>query len=219
VHESQSRLWENVVGRSLGLWGHFYPRLQAAFPDKFKNVPLETFHAAINKVEPSLIRTEADEVTYNLHIILRFDLELAMLEGRLAVKDLPEAWRARYQSDLGLSSPDDRDGCMQDVHWFGGSIGGAFHSYTIGNVLSAQFYAAALRAHPEIPAEIAEGRFSTLKGWLDQNLYRHGRKFEADELVRRATGEPMTIRPYMDYLTRKYGELYRLAPAALATRA
>jgi carboxypeptidase Taq len=214
VHESQSRLWENVVGRSLGLWQHSYPKLQAAFPDRLGKVPLENFYRAINKVERSLIRTEADEVTYNLHIILRFDLEVAMLERRLAVKDLPEAWRARYQSDLGISPLDDRDGCMQDVHWFGGCIGGAFHSYTIGNVLSAQFHAAALRAHPEIPGEIAAGRFATLKGWLDENLYRHGRKYQADEIVRRATGEPMTIRPYMDYLNRKYGELYGLRETA-----
>jgi carboxypeptidase Taq len=210
VHESQSRLWENVVGRSRGLWQHHYPRLQATFPQQLGQVPLETFYRAINKVERSLIRTEADEVTYNLHIILRFDLEVAMLERRLAVKDLPEAWRARYQSDLGISPPDDRDGCLQDVHWFGGCIGGVFHSYTIGNVLSAQFYAAALRAHPEIPQEIGAGRFATLKGWLDENLYRHGRKYKADEIVRRATGEPMSIRPYMDYLNRKYGELYGL---------
>ncbi|HEY3640761.1 MAG TPA: carboxypeptidase M32 [Xanthobacteraceae bacterium] len=210
VHESQSRLWENVVGRSLGLWRHFYPKLRATFPDQLGNVPLEAFYRAINKVERSLIRTEADEVTYNLHITLRFDLELDLLERRLAVKDLPAAWRARYQSDLGISPPDDRDGCLQDVHWFSGCIGGAFHSYTVGNVLSAQFHAAALRAHPEIPREIGEGRFGTLKGWLEQNLYRHGRKFKADEIVRRATGEPMTIRPYMAYLTRKYGELYDL---------
>jgi carboxypeptidase Taq len=184
--------------------------LRSTFAQQLGQVPLETFYRAINKVERSLIRTEADEVTYNLHIILRFDLEIEMLESRLAVKDLPEAWRARYQSDLGLSPPDDRDGCLQDVHWFGGLIGGAFHSYTIGNVLSAQFYEAALRAHPEIPQEISQGRFATLKDWLGQNLYRHGRKFKADEIVRRATGEPMTIRPYMAYLTRKYGELYGL---------
>jgi carboxypeptidase Taq len=219
VHESQSRLWENVVGRSLGLWQHYYPKLRATFPDRLGKVPLEAFHRAINKVERSLIRTEADEVTYNLHIILRFDLEIEMLEGRLAVKDLPEAWRARYQSDLGVGPPDDRDGCLQDVHWFSGCIGGAFHSYTIGNVLSAQFFAAALRAHPEIPREIGEGRFGTLKGWLEQNLYRHGRKFTADEIVRRATGEPMTIRPYMDYLTAKYGALYGLPrPQSAAAR-
>jgi carboxypeptidase Taq len=219
VHESQSRLWENVVGRSLGLWRHFYPKLRGTFPDQLGNVPVETFYRAINKVERSLIRTEADEVTYNLHIILRFDLEVEMLERRLAVKDLPEAWRARYQSDLGISPPDDRDGCLQDVHWFSGCVGGAFHSYTIGNVLSAQFYAAALRAHPEIPREIEAGRFGTLKAWLDQNLYRHGRKFKANEIVRRATGEPMSIRPYMEYLTRKYGELYGLAqPQSAAPR-
>jgi carboxypeptidase Taq len=211
VHESQSRLWENVVGRSLGLWQHFYPKLRATFPDRLGKVPVETFYRAINKVERSLIRTKADEVTYNLHIILRFDLELEMLERKLAIKDLPEAWRARYQSDLGVSPPDDRDGCLQDVHWFSGLIGGAFHSYTIGNVLSAQFHGAALRAHPEIPREIEAGRFATLKDWLDQNLYRHGRKFKADEIVRRATGEPMSIRPYMAYLTCKYGELYDLA--------
>jgi carboxypeptidase Taq len=210
VHESQSRLWENVVGRSRGFWQHYYPVLRAIFPEQLGNVPLETFYRAINKVERSLIRTESDEVTYNLHIILRFDLEIDLLERRLAVKDLPEAWRARYQSDLGVSPPDDRDGCLQDVHWFGGLIGGAFHSYTVGNVLSAQFYEAALRAHPEIPEEIGEGRFGTLKDWLGENLYRHGRKLKADEIVRRATGEPMTIRPYMAYLRRKYGELYDL---------
>ena len=211
VHESQSRLWENVVGRSLGLWRHFYPRLRETFPDRLGQVPLETFHRAINKVERSLIRTEADEVTYNLHIILRFDLEIELLEGRLAVKDLPQAWRARYQSDLGVSPPDDRDGCLQDVHWFSGFIGGAFHSYTIGNVLSAQFHAAALRAHPEIPREIGEGRFATLLAWLGNNLYRHGRKLTADELVKRATGEAMSVKPYLAYLRNKYGELYGLS--------
>jgi carboxypeptidase Taq len=212
VHESQSRLWENVVGRSLDLWRHFYPLLRATFPAALADVPVETFHRAINKVQRSLIRTDADEVTYNLHVILRFDLEIALLEGSLAVKDLPEAWRARYQSDLGVSVPNDRDGCMQDVHWYSGSVGGAFHSYTIGNVLSAQFYAAALRAHPQISQEIAAGEFGTLRAWLGQNLYRHGRKFGADEIARRATGEAMTIAPYVAYLREKYGALYGAVP-------
>jgi carboxypeptidase Taq len=211
VHESQSRLWENVVGRSLGLWQHFYPKLRETFPDRFAGVPLEAFHRAINKVERSFIRTEADEVTYNLHIILRFDLEVELLEGMLEVKDLPAAWRARYEADLGISPPDDRDGCLQDVHWFSGCIGGAFHSYTIGNVLSAQFYSAALRAHPEIPAEIAQGRFATLRAWLVANVYRHGRKLNGDEIVRRATGAPMSIKPYIAYLAGKYGDLYGLS--------
>lgn len=211
VHESQSRLWENVVGRSLGLWKHFYPRLRATFADALGDVPVESFYRAINKVERSPIRTEADEVTYNLHVIIRFDLELDLLEGRLAVEDLPEAWSARYRSDLGVTPSDDRDGCLQDVHWFNGPIGGSFQGYTIGNVLSAQFYAAALRAHPDIPREIGEGRFDLLRGWLRQHIYRHGRKFKPDEIVRRATGEPMTIAPYMAYLERKYGELYQLS--------
>ena len=211
VHESQSRLWENVVGRSLGLWNHFYPELQKNFPERLANVPVDTFYRAINKVERSLIRTDADEVTYNLHIILRFDLEIEMLEGKLAVADLPEAWRARYQSDLGVSPPDDRDGCLQDVHWYSGGVGGAFQGYTIGNVLSAQFYRAALHAHPEISEEIRKGEFGTLKGWLNENLYRHGRKFKPDEIVRRATGEAMTTEPYVAYLRSKYGELYHLS--------
>jgi carboxypeptidase Taq len=214
VHESQSRLWENLVGRSLGFWQHFYPQLADTFPEQFKSVPLETFYRAINKVERSLIRTDADEVTYNLHVMLRFGLELDLLEGRLKVKDLPEAWRARFEADFGLTPPDDRDGCLQDVHWYGGGIGGAFQSYTIGNILSAQFYAAAVEAHPEIPWAMGQGELGTLHGWLRDRLYRHGRKFLPDEIVRRATGRPMTIAPYMAYLRAKYGELYQLPRAA-----
>jgi carboxypeptidase Taq len=142
--------------------------------------------------------------------MLRFDLELAMLEGRLAVKDLPEAWRARFQADFGIAPPNDRDGCLQDVHWFGGRIGGAFQGYTIGNVLCAQFHAAAVAAHPEIPWQMEQGEFGALHGWLRENLYRHGCKFTPNELVQRATGGPMRIAPYIAYLRAKYGELYRL---------
>jgi carboxypeptidase Taq len=213
VHESQSRLWENIVGRSRGFWQHFYPVLQAHFPNQFK-VELDVFHRAVNKVARSLIRTEADEVTYNLHIMLRFDLELDLLEGRLEVAELPDAWRARMHSDLGLVPPDDRDGCLQDVHWYGSPIGGAFQGYTIGNILSAQFYSAAIAAHPEIPAEIAAGEFGTLHRWLREQLYRHGRKFTPDEIVLRATGRQVGIAPYLAYLREKYGALYALPPAA-----
>lgn len=212
VHESQSRLWENVVGRSRGFWEHFYPLLADTFPEHFETVPLETFYRAINKVERSLIRTDADEVTYNLHVMLRFDLELDLLEGRLKVKDLPEAWRARFEADFGLSPPDDRDGCLQDVHWYGGGIGGAFQGYTIGNILSAQLYAAAVQTHPGIPRAMRKGEFGTLHRWLRDRLYQHGRKFLPDEIVRRATGGPMTIEPYIAYLRAKYGELYQLPP-------
>ncbi len=210
VHESQSRLWENVVGRGRQFWEYFYPILQHAFPEPFRRVPLDTFYRAINKVERSLIRTDADEVTYNLHVMMRFDLELDLLEGRLRVKDLPEAWRARIKADLGVAPADDRDGCLQDVHWYGGGFGGGFQGYTIGNILSAQFYAAAEKAHPEIPREIASGNFDTLHRWLIDHLYRHGRKFTPAELVKRATGEAMTIAPYIAYLRNKYGEFYRL---------
>src|SRR5262249_50900119 len=155
-HESQSRLWENVVARSLGFWRHFYPALQDAFPH-FKPVALETFYRAINKVQRSLIRTDADEVTYNLHVMLRFEFEADMLDGKLRVKGLPDAWRAGMQSTLGLVPPDDRDGCLQDVHWYAGGIGGGFQGYTIGNVLSTQFFAAAVKAHPDIPRQIEAG--------------------------------------------------------------
>jgi carboxypeptidase Taq len=210
VHESQSRLWENVVGRSRGFWTHFYPKLQKQFPGQLKDVSLDTFYRAINKVVRSLIRTDADEVTYNLHVMIRFDLELQMLEGKLAIKDLPDAWHARYESDLGLRAPSDVDGALQDVHWYAGTIGGSFQGYTLGNIMSGLFYAAALKAHPGIPEDTAKGNFGTLHEWLKENIYRHGSKFTANELIERVAGGALTIEPYMDYLTGKYGELYEL---------
>ncbi len=210
VHESQSRCWENLVGRSRGFWQFFYPQLQTMFPDQLNAVSFETFYRAINKVVPSLIRTDADEVTYNLHVMIRFDLETALLEGTLAVRDLPDAWHARYQADLGVRAPDNRDGVLQDVHWYAGQIGGVFQGYTLGNIMSAQFYEAALRAQPNIPYEIAQGQFDTLHSWLADNIYQHGSKFTANEVVQRATGQALTIAPYIRYLRTKYGELYQL---------
>lgn len=209
VHESQSRLWENIVGRSRGFWEYFYPELQRTFPDQLGGVSLDTFHRAVNKVQPSLIRTDADELTYNLHVMIRFDLELALLEGKLEVKDLPEAWRERYRQDLGIAPADDKDGVLQDVHWYADTIGGVFQGYTIGNILSAQFYETALKAHPEIPDQIRQGEFGTLRGWLTEHIYRHGAKFTADELTERATGSQLSIDPYIRYLKGKFGELYR----------
>jgi carboxypeptidase Taq len=210
VHESSSRMWENVVGRSRHALQFIYPKLQAAFPTQLGNVSLDTFYRAVNKVSNSLIRTDADEVTYNLHVMLRFDLELEMLEDNLAIKDLPEAWQARYQSDLGVQAPDNRDGILQDVHWYSGQIGGVFQGYTLGNVLSGIWYSQALKAHPEINNEMAQGKFGTLRGWLTENVYQHGRKFTAPELVKRITGGELTIAPYIKYLKDKYGELYNL---------
>lgn len=210
VHESQSRLWENLVGRSLGFWEHFYPSMQAAFPAQLRNVSLDTFYRAINRVERSLIRTDADEVTYNLHVMLRFELELDLLEGKLSISDLAGAWRERFEGDFGIPVPNDRDGVLQDVHWFDGQIGGAFQGYTLGNVLSAQFYAAAVAAHPGIPEDVRRGEFGTLHGWMKEHVYRHGSKYTPSELVRRATGQDITVEPYMDYLWRKYQRLYEL---------
>jgi carboxypeptidase Taq len=211
VHESQSRLWENQVGRSRGFWQFYYPKLQATFPDQLGDVPLDSFYRAVNKVQRSLIRTEADQVTYDLHVMLRFDLELALLEGSLAVKDLPDAWHGRYESDLGVRAPDDRDGVLQDVHWYSGIVGGLFQGYTLGNILAATLYQEALKAHPEIPAEITTGKFDTIHNWLRENIYRHGSKFTPDELVERITGRSLSIDPYISYLRSKFGELYRLS--------
>ena len=215
VHESQSRLWENVVGRSLAFWQHYYPRLQKTFPDQFGRVALDTFYRAINKVTPSLIRGDADEVTYNLHVMLRFDLELRLLEGRLRIKDLPEAWNEGMRADLGVVPPDDRDGCLQDVHWYMGRIGGEFQGYTIGNILSAQFYAAAVKAHPEIARELEAGQFETLRDWLRGTIYQYGRKYTPNEIIERAAGGPMRLQPYLAYLRGKYGEIYSLPSSAL----
>ena len=210
VHESQSRLWENLVGRSKGFWKHFYPQLQSTFPDQLGSVTLDVFHRAINKVERSLIRTNADEVTYNLHVMLRFDLELALLEGNLEIRDLPNAWRERFDSDFGIVPPDDKDGVLQDVHWYYGLIGGSFQGYTLGNILGSQFFATALKANPKIPSEIENGEFQTLHTWLKENLYQHGSKFTAPEIIERATGSPLSLEPYLTYLRTKYGELYNL---------
>lgn len=210
IHESQSRLWENIIGRSHEFWEYFYPKLCEVFPDQLKGVDLDTFYKAVNKVEKSLIRTDADEITYNLHVMMRFDFELALLDGKLEVKDLPDAWRARFYEDFGVIVPDDRDGVLQDAHWYGGIIGGAFQGYTLGNVFSSQFYAAALKANPEIPNEIRSGKFDHILGWLQKNIYQPGSKFTASELVERVTGEALTIEPYIHYLSDKFGKLYNL---------
>ncbi|QYJ14339.1 Thermostable carboxypeptidase 1 [Rubrobacter xylanophilus DSM 9941] len=208
VHESQSRLWENLVGRSRAFWEHYYPKLQEAFPDSpLGKTDLETFYRAVNEVRPSTIRIDADELTYNLHVLLRFELEVAMIEGRLAVSEIPEAWEAKMEEYLGVRPKDVGEGPLQDIHWADGLFG-YFPSYTVGNVLSAQFFEAAVGARPEIPDEIREGRFGALQGWLTENVYRHGRRYEPEELVERATGRPLEAAPYLRYLREKFGALY-----------
>jgi carboxypeptidase Taq len=184
--------------------------LQAVFPGQLQNVSLETFYRAINRVSRSLIRTDADEVTYNLHVMIRFDLELALLEGKLAVRDLPEAWNQRYRSDLGIVPETDREGVLQDVHWYTGRIGGMFQGYTLGNLMSAQFFAAVLLDHPEVYSQIEQGNFSTLHSWLKEKIYQQGRKFTAAEMMQRVTGKSLSTQPLIQYIRQKFGELYNL---------
>ncbi|MGF1526198.1 MAG: carboxypeptidase M32 [Candidatus Competibacterales bacterium] len=219
VHESQSRLWENLVGRSLDFWRAWYPILQDRFPQQLGGVPLETFYRAINRVTPGLIRTDADEVTYNLHVMIRFELELELLEGRLAVADLPKAWRERYRQYLGVQSPDHRHGFLQDVHWISGPIGGAFQSYTLGNVLAVQIYQKALADDGTMGDELQQGRTTALHCWLKDNLYRLGNAYPAFDLIRRATGSELDPQPYLHYLYAKFGPLYDLdlAPPSTVT--
>ena len=203
VHESQSRLWENMVGRSRQFWDHFFPRLQATCPGQLAGVTTSAFHAAINRVQPTLIRVESDEATYNLHIMLRVELELALIEGSLQVADVPAAWNEKVQEYLGLTPPDDARGVLQDIHWSAGLFG-YFATYTLGNVIAAQLWERFGAVHPDRDAEIGGGNFSALLSWLRSELHRHGRKFEPKELVERITGSPVDSEPYLRYLERKY---------------
>lgn len=209
IHESQSRLWENVVGRSYGFWQYFYPRLQGVYLGVLDDVSLDDFYRAVNKVYPSFIRVEADEVTYPLHIMLRFDMEKAILTGELALKDAPDAWNAKMEHYLGIVPANDSDGILQDVHWAYGILG-YFPTYALGTLLSAQLYNAAVAAHPEIPADIANGEFGKLLHWMNVNIHQHGRKYMPAELINRATGDTYQYQPYMDYLQTKYSGIYDL---------
>ncbi len=207
VHESQSRLWENCVGLNPSFWSHWYPLLQKCFPEQLGAVDCQTFLRAINKSEPTLVRTESDELTYNLHVIIRFELELALLEGKLEAADLPAAWHEKYQELLGISAPDDYDGVLQDVHWSGGMFG-YFPTYTIGNLLSIMLWEQALSEHPEIETEMASGRYETLHNWLQTKVHRVGRRFTTQELARNVCGTEILVAPFARYLGRKFGALY-----------
>jgi carboxypeptidase Taq len=212
VHESQSRLWENLVARSLPFWRHFFPSLRKVFPKQLRGVDDVDFYRAVNRSYPSLIRVEADEVTYNMHVMLRFELENEMLEGTLKVKDLPEAWNARFKKYLGIDVPNDREGALQDIHW--SSVGfGIFPGYTIGNLVGAQLMERIRADIPDLDAQFEQGDFSTLLGWLHQNVHRHVRKFTPNELLERATGKPMSAGPWITYVRRKFGDLYGLESA------
>ena len=207
IHESQSRMWENLVGRSKPFWKHFFPRAQQAFPTALGNVSFDDFFFAINDVRPSFIRVEADEVTYNLHILLRFEIEHAFFKGDLQPKDVPGVWNENFEKYFGITPPDDATGCLQDIHWSWGLIG-YFPTYTLGNLYSAQFFAKAKEEMPDLEKQFAIGDFSSLKKWLNEKIHSNGRKYRAEKLVEVVTGKPLSHVPMMSYLKMKYGELY-----------
>ena len=212
VHESQSRLWENLVGRSQAFWRHFFPSLHNTFPEPLKGSDAETFFRAVNKSYPSLIRVEADEVTYNLHILLRFELENELLEGNLKARDLPEAWNSLVKSYLGINVPNDREGVLQDIHW--SFVGfGVFPGYTLGNLIGAQLMEKIRADINDLDGQIEAGQFAPLLGWLRKNVHRHGRKFTPNELLERATGKPLEAGPWIAYVREKFGSLYGIKPA------
>jgi carboxypeptidase Taq len=202
-------MWENLVGRSKAFWKFFYPRLVKIFPQQLKNVSMENFYKGINKVEPSLIRVEADEATYNLHVMLRLELEIGLMEGTVRVKDLPQAWNERMKDYLGVVPPTDTLGVLQDVHWSGGMIG-YFPTYALGNLVSSQLWEKINQEIPDLEDQIEHGKFDALLGWLRKNIHKHGSKFEPQVLVKKVTGSTITPEPYMRYLTKKYSEIYHL---------
>jgi carboxypeptidase Taq len=209
VHESQSRMWENLVGRSLPFWEHFYPALKKMFPAQLEGVSLKAFYKAINKVEPSLIRVNADEATYNLHIMLRLELEIAMVEGNVTIKDLPELWNTNMQEYLSVTPPDPSKGVLQDIHWSIGSIG-YFSTYALGNLVSVQLWEKINKDIRNLDDQIRKGDFSELLGWLRKNVHQYGQKYEPQQLVEMVTGSRITPEPYVRYLTKKYSEIYGL---------
>lgn len=209
VHESQSRMWENLVGRSLPFWQHFYPDLKKTFPSQLDGVNVKSFYKAINKVKPSFIRVNADEATYNLHIMLRLEIEIGMVEGSIEVKDLPEIWNAKMRDYLGITPPDDAQGVLQDIHWSYGAIG-YFSTYALGNIISAQLWEKINREIKNLEEQIRKGQFAELREWLRVNLHQYGHKYDPRDLVRRVTGQGIDPAAYVRYLTKKYTDVYGL---------
>jgi carboxypeptidase Taq len=209
IHESQSRVWENQIGKSKEFWQYFYPELQSRFPNPFKDLELDEFYRIINKVEPSLIRVESDELTYNLHIILRFEIEKQMIEGDLKISDLPDIWNQKVKDYLGIDVPNDREGILQDVHWSGGSIG-YFPTYSLGNLYSAQFYNQAQKELPDLSGEVSKGELAPLREWLREKIHIHGKQFTASGLVKEVTGEELNPNYYTQYLQEKFSSIYGL---------
>ena len=207
IHESQSRLWENCVGRSLDFWKYFYPQLQESFPEQLKKLSVEDFYKGMNKVQPSLIRTEADELTYHFHVMIRYEIEKALFSNEIKAKDLAAVWNEYYQKYLGVSSDDDKKGVLQDVHWSHGSFG-YFPTYSLGSFYAAQFFDAANKELKELPTQITSGDFEQLLLWLRKNIHQYGRRYRSEELCKKITGKPLDFSSFMDYAKKKYSAIY-----------
>ena len=209
VHESQSRMWENLVGRSFPFWEHFFPEIKKTFPSQLDGVSLKTFYKGINKVEPSFIRVNADEATYNMHIMLRLELEIGMVDGSIAIKDLPEIWNEKMRDYLGITPPNDALGVLQDIHWSYGSIG-YFSTYALGNIVSAQLWERINKDIKDLGEQIRKGQFSVLREWLRENVHKYGHKYDPQDLVQKITGSKIDSAAYVRYLTKKYSDIYGL---------
>ena len=207
IHESQSRIWENNIGRGKAFWQHNFPALKTFFPDQLKNVTQEKFFKGINKVQPSLIRTEADELTYHFHVMIRYEIEKLLLEGTISVKDISAYWNELYSKYLGITVPDDLHGYLQDIHWSHGSFG-YFATYSTGSLYAAQLYAAIKKEHPNMEDQIALGDTKDVFNWLRKNIHSKGRFFTSEELCREATGAYLDAKYFIDYATEKYQDIY-----------
>lgn len=209
IHESQSRLWENNVGRSLPFWQYHYAALQARFPENLQHVSLDDFYKAINQVKPSLIRTEADELTYHFHVMIRYEIEKGLLDGTYSTKDLNEVWNKYYREYLHVDVPDDNQGVLQDIHWSHGSFG-YFPTYSLGSLYAAQFFIAAQKQIPGLIEQITKGDYKQLLSWLRDEIHHHGRYYTSNELCEKVTGEPLAFKYFLDYATEKYHHIYNV---------
>ena len=207
IHESQSRFWENCIGRSFSFWQYNFTLLKTFFPKQLHDISLEQFYKGINKVEPSLIRTEADELTYHFHVMIRYESEKKLIEGSSKTKDIPAYWNEHYEKFLGIKVPDDKRGCLQDVHWSHGSFG-YFATYSLGSLYAAQLYATIRKENASIEKEVAEGNNQYLHKWLNEKIYIHGRYYTSEELCQKATGEPLNAKYFIEYATEKYTHIY-----------
>ncbi len=207
IHESQSRLWENCIGRGLPFWQHNFKLLTNAFPNQFENINIEKFYKGINNVSPSLIRTEADELTYHFHVMIRYEIEKMLIEGSLKTKDIPACWNEMYQKYLGIKVPDDNRGCLQDIHWSHGSFG-YFATYSLGSLYAAQLYSTIEKKYPTISKDLAVGNIKNIQGWLQEEIYCNGRFFSSEELCKKATGEILQSNYFIQYATKKFSEIY-----------